>query len=142
MMPKLTQKQESFCLAYIETGNASEAYRRAYSTQRMKPESVNSLAYRLLDNVQITSRLDELRKSAADRAVMTLESHIADLKMLRNAAAKSGKWSAAVAAEVARGKASGLYVERSEALVKVEKSLETMTDEELAAEAARHGLKF
>lgn len=26
---KLTLKQEAFCLAYVETGNASEAYRRA-----------------------------------------------------------------------------------------------------------------
>lgn len=27
----LTQRQEAFCLAFIKTGNASEAYRRAYS---------------------------------------------------------------------------------------------------------------
>ncbi|TIS17849.1 MAG: hypothetical protein E5X10_01890, partial [Mesorhizobium sp.] len=26
---ELTQKQEAFCLAYVETGNASEAYRRS-----------------------------------------------------------------------------------------------------------------
>ena len=30
-MNELTQKQENFCLAYIETGNASEAYRKAYN---------------------------------------------------------------------------------------------------------------
>ncbi|SQE31532.1 Terminase small subunit [Mannheimia haemolytica] len=29
-MTELTPKQEAFCLAYIETGNASEAYRQAY----------------------------------------------------------------------------------------------------------------
>ncbi|MGU9998175.1 terminase small subunit, partial [Bordetella avium] len=37
----LTPKQEAFALAYVETGNASEAYRRAYSAERMKPETVN-----------------------------------------------------------------------------------------------------
>lgn len=37
----LTQKQEAFALAYFETGNASEAYRRAYNAENMKPESIN-----------------------------------------------------------------------------------------------------
>lgn len=39
-MSNLTQKQEAFCLAYIETGNASEAYRLAG-----KPASVNGKFY-------------------------------------------------------------------------------------------------
>ena len=33
---KLTAKQEAFCLAYLETGNASEAYRQVYKSDRMK----------------------------------------------------------------------------------------------------------
>ena len=37
---KLTPKQERFCQVYIETGNASEAYRAAYNAEKMKPESV------------------------------------------------------------------------------------------------------
>ncbi len=141
-MAKLTPKQDKFCLAYIETGNASEAYRRAYSTNRMKPESVNNLAFRLLQNVEIGSRLAEIRKVAAEKAVITLESHLADLKMLRNAAAKDRKWSAAVAAEVARGKHSGVAVDKSEAVVTIKRTLTDLTDEELAQEAARHGLKL
>ena len=40
-MSKLTPKQENFCLAYLETSNASEAYRRAYDSENMKPESIN-----------------------------------------------------------------------------------------------------
>jgi phage terminase small subunit len=141
-MAKLTPKQEKFCLAYLETGNASEAYRQSYSTEKMKPESVNNLAFRLLQHVEIGSRLAELKKAAADKAVMTLESHLADLKMLRNAAAKDRKWSAAVAAEVARGKHSGVAVEKSQAEVTVKRSTEDLTDDELAQEAARHGLKL
>jgi len=39
-----TQKQENFCLAYIECGNASEAYRRAYDAEYMKPETVRGTA--------------------------------------------------------------------------------------------------
>jgi phage terminase small subunit len=32
---RFTDKMELFCLAYVETGNASEAYRRAYNTANM-----------------------------------------------------------------------------------------------------------
>lgn len=39
-MTGLTIKQEAFCQAYIETGNASEAYRTAYAADKMKPEAV------------------------------------------------------------------------------------------------------
>lgn len=58
----LTPKQEKFCLMYIETGNANEAYRRAYDTSRMKPESINRKAFELLNNGNITARLEELRR--------------------------------------------------------------------------------
>ena len=39
MADKLTPKQEAFVLAYIETGNASEAYRRAYNAENMSERS-------------------------------------------------------------------------------------------------------
>ena len=52
-MAKLTPKQESFCLSYIETGNASEAYRLNYDTENMKPATVNRNAKALLDNNKI-----------------------------------------------------------------------------------------
>ena len=37
---KLTPKQEAFARAYIETSNASEAYRQSYSASRMKDETI------------------------------------------------------------------------------------------------------
>lgn len=67
----LTPKQEAFCLAYMETGNASEAYRRIYSTGKMKPETVNRTAFDLLQNHKIATRVAELRAAAAERAVVT-----------------------------------------------------------------------
>ena len=33
---KLTIKQEAFARAYVETGNASEAYSRAYNAENMQ----------------------------------------------------------------------------------------------------------
>ena len=41
---KLSVKQENFCNFYLESGNASEAYRRAYNCLKMKPETINSKA--------------------------------------------------------------------------------------------------
>lgn len=49
-MTGLTIKQEAFCQAYIETGNASEAYRTAYAADKMKPEAVHVQACKLQDN--------------------------------------------------------------------------------------------
>lgn len=108
----LTPKQENFCLAYLETGNASEAYRRAYNTENMKPESVNRLAKAQLDNVKIASRLEELRAPVRDRAMLTLESHLARLDELSRKAEEFEQFSAAITAETNRGKAAGLYTEK------------------------------
>ena len=110
---RLTQKQENFCLAYIETGNASEAYRKAYNADGMKPETVNRKAKELLDNGKITARLEELRKPVAESARITLEQHLSTLEELRELAKQYGKYGPAIQAEIARGKAAGLYVERS-----------------------------
>jgi phage terminase small subunit len=67
----LTPKQEAFCLAYLETGNASEAYRRAYSAQNMKPESVAVAASRALSNAKVALRVSELRERSQTAAVMS-----------------------------------------------------------------------
>lgn len=66
----LTPKQEAFVLAYIETGNASEAYKRAYDASRMKDETVRVKASELLKNGNITVRLDELRGKAAEKVLL------------------------------------------------------------------------
>ena len=46
----LTQKQEGFCLDYIETGNASEAYRSNYGVGSLGAQTINREAKALLDN--------------------------------------------------------------------------------------------
>lgn len=112
-MNELTQKQENFCLAYIETGNASEAYRKSYNAAGSSEKSVWELASKMLDNPKVISRLEALREQAARRALFTLERHLEELATLRDEARAEGRYSAAIAAEIARGKAAGLYVEQS-----------------------------
>ena len=67
----LTQKQELFCLAYIETGNASEAYRRAYSAGRMKADTIHSRSSELMADGLVTVRIGELRQAVAGKVVAT-----------------------------------------------------------------------
>ncbi len=50
----MTIKQENFCNYYVETGNASEAYRRAYSCSKMKDGTVKVKAAELLKNGNFT----------------------------------------------------------------------------------------
>lgn len=63
----LTIKQENFCQAYIRLGDKSASYRESYNTSNTKPESINRLAFALFENVNITSRIEELRNSISDR---------------------------------------------------------------------------
>lgn len=110
----LTQKQESFCLAYIETGNATEAYRRAYGCAKQKPETINRNAKTLIDNSKIIARLEELRAPAREKALITYESHLDRLRDLSEKAERAGQFSASITAEVSRGKVAGLYIERQQ----------------------------
>ena len=73
----LTPKQEAFCLAYTETGNASEAYRQAYPRARnWKPETVHREAHALLNNPKISTRLDELKAALVERNLWTREQSV------------------------------------------------------------------
>ncbi|HHQ2447331.1 TPA: terminase small subunit [Raoultella ornithinolytica] len=109
-MARLTPKQEAFCQAYIETGNASEAYRTAYAADKMKSESINRKAKELLDNGKITARVAELQGEIKQRHNVTIDSLLAELEEARKAAltADTPQSSAAVAATMGKAKLVGL----------------------------------
>jgi phage terminase small subunit len=110
--------------------NQSDAYRAAYKVREStKPESVNQNASRLMADINISSRVDELRKPIVKAAQLTLEAHLNDLKGLRNMATKAEQYSAAISAEVARGKAAGLYVDIVKSTVTT-RTLDPLKDED------------
>ncbi|WP_457967644.1 terminase small subunit [Pseudomonas sp. R4-84] len=78
----LTPKQEAFCLAYLKTGNASEAYRQAYTANDMKPATINRKAKDVLDNGKIAARLAELNQSAVTDSVMTRQRALERLSLI------------------------------------------------------------
>lgn len=110
IVSKLTEKQEAFCRAYIETGNASAAYRKCYDCSKMNGDSVNRTAKKMMDNVKITSRLEELRAPIIQKHNITVDSLIAELEEARIAAltAETPQSSAAVSATMSKAKLVGL----------------------------------
>ncbi len=109
VMDELTAKQEAFALAYLETGNAAEAYRRAYD---VAPEAKDGWLYveacQLLDNPKITLRLKELKEQAARLSLYTVTRAFEEYEEARALAVKEGNPSAAVSAVSGKVKLFGL----------------------------------
>lgn len=76
----------------------------------------------------VVQYIGELRSEYQKKYDVTFERHISELAKLRDNAREAKAWSAAVNAEVARGKAAGLYVEQK--IIRTGK-LEDLSEEEL-----------
>lgn len=115
-MAGLTPKQEAFALAYVETGNASEAYRRSYNAENMKPETVNRTAKEQLDNPKIAARLAELKAAHVERHEVTVDDLIRELEEARTIAMAGERQqpAAMVAASMGKAKLLGLIVDKAE----------------------------
>ena len=111
---KLTPKQEAFCYGYIETGNASGAYRAAYNAEKMKPESVAVQAAKMLVSPKIALKIDALRAELRQRHEITVDDLVAELEEARKMAFETEKAAAAVQATMGKAKLLGLVVEKQE----------------------------
>jgi len=78
----------------------------------------------------VVKYIGELREEWQKKYEVTYDRHISELAKLREDSRKKGAWSAAINAEVARGKAAGLYIEQK--IIRTGK-LEDLTTEELEA---------
>lgn len=107
-MAALTIKQETFCQRYVETGNATEAYRVAYGT-KAKAETVSPKASRLLATDKVRARVAELREATLTRVHgVTVASLIAELEEARQVGKERGQASAMAAATMGKAKLAGL----------------------------------
>lgn len=82
---EITVKQENFCNAYVETGNASEAYRRAFSCHKMKDPVINVKASELLRNGKITVRIKALQQELQQTSDITKERILSELQAILDA---------------------------------------------------------
>ena len=107
-MAGLTIKQEAFCQRYIETGNASEAYRQAYDAENMKPESIHRKAKELLDNGKVAARVAEMKAQTAEAFDINLQGLLVRLQRAFTVGELRGQSSGMTAAVMAMAKLAGL----------------------------------
>ena len=130
-LPKrLTEMQQKFAHELVSNEGRKYAYQCAidagYEKDRARQtasELVNPKKYPLVVNY-----IGEIREEYQKKYAVTFERHITELGKIRQDALAKGAWSAAVNAEVARGKAAGLYIEQK--IIRTGK-LDDLSEEEL-----------
>ena len=81
---KLTPKQIAFCNAYVETSNASEAYRQCYEVSHMKGASITRKACELMKNDKVKAKIKSLQDALAKKSMITKEDLIMKLMLIAN----------------------------------------------------------
>lgn len=104
----LTPKQENFCIVYLETGNASEAYRQSYNAENMSQNALNREASVMLDNPKIAQRIEQLRAPIIKKAQLTVEDLLRELEEARQLAIQTEAPAPAVSATMGKAKLLGL----------------------------------
>lgn len=127
----MTPKQEAFCLAYVETGNASEAYRRAYDAENMKPESIAVQAAKTLAHPKIALRVSELQSAHVERHKFTVDDMIRQLDEDRVFARELETPAAAISASMGKAKILGFLTDKVEATVGIRVVPVNETDERI-----------
>lgn len=79
---KLTIKQEKFCNLYLESGNATEAYRQAYDCGNMKYDTIVKRAGEMLDKGVIRGCLEEKRISLNEKSDIRKQDILEELKAI------------------------------------------------------------
>lgn len=118
--PTLTPKQRQFAELLVSGGlTQADCYRRVYDVKpTTSPDNIAISANRVANYPQVKAFVAELRKEVTRQIGVSLEDHLAKLAELRDRADGASKFGPAVNAEVARGKACGLYIERTEVVDK------------------------
>ena len=87
----VTEQQEKFCRVFVETGNASEAYRQAYNAKNMGANTIAARASEMLNKSNITVRLQQLREVHQKRHAITVDTLLAKLDKVYEAAMDTGE---------------------------------------------------
>ena len=117
-------RHEAFCQAYAETDIGVESYRRTYGE---KVKGAAGGASRLLKQVDIQTRIAEIRSEIAQRHEVTQDTLVAEYdEMIALAKQDPKSYGAAVNAINSKARITGHWVD------KVQITAETLSDEELA----------
>ncbi len=111
--PILTDRQKQFAeLLVYNDGKLSPAECANQAGYKSRPRQTASELRNPKVYPLVAKYIGELRAEVQEKYAINFEKHITELAKIRNEALKKGAWSAAVNAEVARGKAGGLYVDQ------------------------------
>ena len=129
LVDKLSERQIKFAelLVYNEgRKSASEcAYEAGYvSRPRQAASELRNPKYSPL----VVKYIGELRAEIQEKHGIDFNRHLGELSKLRDDASKKGAWSAAINAEIARGKAAGLYIDQK---IVMTGNLDKMSETEL-----------
>jgi|TARA_R110002020_G_scaffold166412_1_gene354394 hypothetical protein len=131
---RLTEMQKRFAEFIVFGGpegpvSQMEAAKLAgYSHKRARQEGSELMNPRL--SPLVAKFVGELKEERLKKFEVSYEKHVAELDRIKQAALRKGSFSSAVNAEVSRGKAAGLYIDRK--IIKHGK-LEELTEEQLQA---------
>ena len=129
---KLTEMQIKFAHELVTNEGRKYAFECAIEAGYAK-DRARQTAYELQNpklHPLVVKYIGEIREEYQKKYDVTYGRHITELGKIRQEALKKGAWSAAVNAEVARGKAAGLYVEQK--IIRTGK-LDDLSAEELEA---------
>ena len=131
---RLTEMQKRFAEFIVFGGpegpvsQSEAAVLAGYSSKRARQEGSELLNPRL--SPLVVAYVGKLKEERLQKHEVTYAKHVAELDRIKTAALKKGSFSSAVNAEVSRGKAAGLYIDRK--IIKTGK-LEEMSEEEQLA---------
>jgi len=127
---RLTEMQRKFANEVVSNEGRKNGYECAIDAGYEK-DRARQTAYELQNPKLfplVVKYIGELREDYQKKYAVTFERHITELAKIRIDALSKGAWSAAVNAEVARGKAAGLYIEQK--IIRTGK-LDDLSEEEL-----------
>ena len=127
---RLTEMQQKFAHELVSNEGRKYAYQCAIDAGYAK-DRARQTSWELQHpkhHPLVVKYIGEIRAEYQKKYAVTFERHISELGKIRIDALKKGAWSAAVNAEVARGKAAGLYVEQK--IIRTGK-LDDLSEEEL-----------
>ena len=131
---RLTEMQKRFAEFVVFGGpdgpvsQSEAAVLAGYSPKRSRQEGSELMNPRL--SPLVVQYIGKLHDERLQKHEVSYSKHIAELDRIKQAALKKGSFSSAVNAEVSRGKAAGLYIDRK--IIKTGK-LEDMSEQELEA---------
>jgi len=125
----MTPKQADFIALYLDTQNASEAYKRAYKSTG-KPNTIHRKASELLKHPEVKKELELLQAQVKEQNKVTLDSIVTELEDARQMAKQSGNASAMVSATLGKAKVLGLIIDKQETKAQVLNHSITVTFDE------------